>query len=89
MATTDVDGVSDVFTSGKGVLISPVGDVRALAANIVLLAEDPELREDLAAISTARVRDDFTTASMYAAYRALYMDGRAAAVEPEVAEHVG
>jgi glycosyltransferase involved in cell wall biosynthesis len=89
MATTDVDGVSDVFTSGKGALISPVGDISALAANIVLLAEDPELREDLAAISTARVRDDFTTVSMYAAYRVLYMDGRAAAIEPEIAEHVG
>lgn len=72
MATTDVDGVTEVAPGGDGALIVPIGDTDALGAAVARLARDANLRHTLAATTRRRMAAEFTVEATYARYRRFY-----------------
>ena len=71
---TDVDGMGEVLRlTGAGLLV-PVGDADAMAAAIVRVAEDADLRTQLSERSIHAYRDHFTLERMAAGYMARYGD---------------
>jgi glycosyltransferase involved in cell wall biosynthesis len=74
MATTDVDGVTEVFPDGSDMLRVPVGDVDALAEAIIRLANDEELRRKLGRAAGRRIRAGFTTSVMCSSYARVYQE---------------
>lgn len=48
VACTDIPGYREMATDGETALLSPVGDAEAMAANIIRLIEDDELRQRIA-----------------------------------------
>lgn len=72
---TDCGGVAELIDGSVG-RVQPVGDVEGLAAAIVELAGDPELRAGMAAAALARGREDrfthdFNNRQLEAAYQEL------------------
>lgn len=72
MATTDVDGVTEVAPGGDGALNVPIGDPDALGAAVARLARDANLRHTLAATTRRRMAAEFTVEATYARYRRFY-----------------
>jgi len=72
MATTRVDGVSDVLPGEKGALFADVHDYEGLGAAMATLASDPNVCRSLVAVSQERVCEWFTTERMCSRYRRLY-----------------
>jgi glycosyltransferase involved in cell wall biosynthesis len=70
---TRVGGVSEVVTSGTGILVAP-GDPEALATAIARLAADPGLRARLGATAHERVLRLYSAQRLVAAIRELYDD---------------
>lgn len=81
VVATDVGGTGEVITHGVTGLLVPPRDPHALAARMLDLAQDAELRLCLAGRARARVRHDFSFAAQGAAYEALF---RAVAGQPAV-----
>jgi glycosyltransferase involved in cell wall biosynthesis len=75
----DNGGTPQVVDHGRAGLLSPPGDIEALAANIVALARDPALRCRMGEYGRARVLDYFTpqrmAREMEDAYRAVLQRG--------------
>jgi glycosyltransferase involved in cell wall biosynthesis len=61
---TNVDGTREVLCDGENGLVVEPGDVSALAAAILRLAGDKELRESMGARAEETVRDRFNAAVM-------------------------
>lgn len=57
---TDLAGIPELMVDGATGLLSPPGDVRALAAAIERLARDPTLRAQLGAAGNQQVRSKFS-----------------------------
>jgi len=72
VATLHAD-IPDVVSDGVGGLLSPEGDVKALAANVVRLGREPELLLRLSLGAAAHVRDAFTADRCAASLRAHYL----------------
>ena len=69
----DCDGAGEVCREGEtGFLIAP-GDTRTLSDRLLMLAEDPALRENLARRGQTFVRDHFSTTRMVDELHALYL----------------
>lgn len=72
---TPVGAVPEIVTDGEHGLVIPVGDAAALAAAITRLAQDPDLRMQLARSAQERVRELFVAEvvlkRLAAAYREL------------------
>jgi glycosyltransferase involved in cell wall biosynthesis len=60
---TDVGGVPDIVVEGAG-LLAPAGDEAALAARIVRIAGEPELRRGMGARAREHVAEKFTLARL-------------------------
>jgi glycosyltransferase involved in cell wall biosynthesis len=72
VVATAVGGTPTVVTDGRSGLLAPVGDTAALAARLVELAGDPELRRRLGAAGAADVRARFATERMADELEAIY-----------------
>ena len=59
MVLTDIRGCREVGTDGEHLLLVPPGDPAALAAALVRLVDDADLRRRLATKAVARARDAF------------------------------
>jgi glycosyltransferase involved in cell wall biosynthesis len=65
-------GMADVVSAGADGLLTPFGDVDALAAAIARLLHDPALAERLGAAGEAKVYAQHTWAQKYAMLAELY-----------------
>jgi L-malate glycosyltransferase len=72
VVASNVGGLAEVLRDGETGLLVQVGDARALAAALVLLAEATELRAVLGAAAAAEQRRRFTLAAMGESYLAAY-----------------
>jgi colanic acid/amylovoran biosynthesis glycosyltransferase len=59
VASTFHSGIPELVEHGVGGLLAPERDVGALADNLLLLLEDPELRQRLALVGRAKVEAEF------------------------------
>ncbi len=87
VATTDVDGCPEVVENGREGLIAPAGQPAALAAAVVRMLDDPDLRVAMAAAARRRVETDFALPGMVEKWSALIdaLARGAAADQPAVA----
>jgi glycosyltransferase involved in cell wall biosynthesis len=69
--STRVGGVPDIVIEGSG-LLGLAGDERAIAANMVRLAEDPELRRRMGSRAREHVRDRFAAPRLLSEVDTLY-----------------
>jgi glycosyltransferase involved in cell wall biosynthesis len=65
-------GTPEVVEHGKCGLLSPPGDIDALAANLLRLLDDPALRTSFGEFGRARVEQHFTPQRMASDFAALY-----------------
>jgi glycosyltransferase involved in cell wall biosynthesis len=66
------DGAGNPDAVGDSGLVFPVGDTDALAAELVKLAEDPDLRRSLGEAAAARASERFSLSGMLESTRKLY-----------------
>jgi L-malate glycosyltransferase len=69
---TRVGGIPEVVVEGETGLLAPAGDADALAAQVLRLAEDRDLRERLGRAGRERARTSFDEGRMIAAYDRIY-----------------
>jgi L-malate glycosyltransferase len=72
VVATRVGGVPEVVVEEETGLLAPAGDVDALAAQILRLAEDRDLRGRLGGAGRERARASFDEGRMIAAYDRIY-----------------
>lgn len=72
IVATDVPGCREIVRDGENGLLVPVQDTRALATAITRLADDAELRRDLARRGRLLVEREFSSEAISAQYLALY-----------------
>lgn len=72
---TAVGGNPELVEEGVNGLLVPPSDSQALAAALAGLVGAPQLRQQLAQASLARVREQFSLQGMVSAYGALYASG--------------
>ena len=72
VAATGVGGVGEVVVEGRTGLLAPSGDDEALAAAVLRLAGDAELRRRMGRLGRARAESMFSEAEMHAGYLRLY-----------------
>jgi glycosyltransferase involved in cell wall biosynthesis len=65
-------GTPEVVEHGKCGLLSPPGDIDALAANLLRLLDDPALRAQFGEHGRSRVEEHFTPQRMASDFAALY-----------------
>ncbi len=70
---TDVGGMAEVVRLAQCGLLAPIGDWRAMAEQIVRLAEEPHLRAQLGECGRRAYQAEFTLEHMEAEYRKLYV----------------
>lgn len=74
IVATDVGGNGEAVEHGVTGLLSPRGYAMALAANLVRLLRDAELRAAMARAGRRRFNEFFTQDRMHAAYAAVYQE---------------
>jgi glycosyltransferase involved in cell wall biosynthesis len=80
VVSTDVGACSELLNGGtpedkalgRSGLLTPIASPAETASAVILLASDPDLREQLARAGRERVRRFYRQEAMYAAYRELY-----------------
>lgn len=72
IATTRHNGIPDIVHHEQNGLLSPEGDIDAMAEHIVRLAESPELREQMGRRGQAMAREMFTLQQTVDRYLELY-----------------
>ena len=74
LITTDVPGCRDVVTDGKDGLLVPVRDPQALAAAIVRLQDDPDLRRRLGSAARVKALAQFDARIIIRGFFQIYAD---------------
>lgn len=72
VVTTDVGGAREAVAEGESGYIVPVGDHEKMAAHIIALLQDPELRRRMGARGREIVEEKFSPAARLHATEALY-----------------
>ena len=87
----DNGGRKEIVVDGVTGLLSDVGDIDGLAANILRLIEDPDLRRQMGAAGRRRALEHFTPAAMARPIEALYrqLAGRRAVTGDAATERSG
>jgi N-acetyl-alpha-D-glucosaminyl L-malate synthase BshA len=67
-----VGGIPEVVVDGEGGFLHPFGDVEAMARSLALLADTPELPEQMGARGRQRAEQNFTSGRIVPKYEALY-----------------
>jgi glycosyltransferase involved in cell wall biosynthesis len=70
--TTDAGAIPEVMVDGETGFLVPIRDHQAMAARIVQLLENPELRARMGQAALQRARDRFTVDRMVDATQAVY-----------------
>ena len=82
VAGTDIAGIREVVGSDGVPFLAPLGDADALAAVLLRLARDDDLRARLGHAYEHRVRTEFTVEGMLASYREVLVTALAAGARP-------
>jgi glycosyltransferase involved in cell wall biosynthesis len=69
---TDIDGLSEIFSHQRNGWLVPCGDQQALSEAIAFLSEQPDVREELATVALADVKQRFTIERFMNELRAVY-----------------
>jgi glycosyltransferase involved in cell wall biosynthesis len=69
-----VGGIPEIVVEGETGLLVPPNDVEALAQSLGRIADDPGLRNDMAARCTSVALEHFTAKTMAADFEALYRE---------------
>jgi glycosyltransferase involved in cell wall biosynthesis len=77
IVATDVGDVAALLQHGAAGLVTPPGDLTALASAMRQLIEEPLLAEQLAGRARAIARESYDIQGMTDRYRAVYAEGRA------------
>lgn len=64
VVSTNVGGIPEIITDNKNGFLSEAGDFKELARNLIVLAEDSDLRLKFAEISHQKLIDNFTSEQM-------------------------
>ena len=72
VVASNCSAVPELIDDGKGGFLCPVGDVKAFAEKINLLAQAPELRHRMGDYNRAKVEKMFTVDRMISEYRELF-----------------
>lgn len=72
VCATAVGGVPELV--GDLGLLSPAGDAESLAANILALAANPDLRQRLGAASREKIKNNFSFEAMVSAFQNLFLN---------------
>ena len=72
VVASNCSSLPELIDDGQGGFLCPVGDVKAFAEKINLLAHAPELRRRMGEYNRARVEKMFTLDRMVAEYRELF-----------------
>ncbi len=72
IAATDVGGNSEVVADGQTGLLSPRSDPHKLAANLLRLLRDPDLRRNMGQSGRQRLLERFVQARNHQRYHAIY-----------------
>jgi len=74
VVSTRVGGVGEVVEEGKTGLLAPSGDAQALAAQILILADDPDIRGQYGILGRRRAEELFSETQMMERYDRLYRE---------------
>ncbi len=74
VVATDVPGTQELVVDGDTGFLTPLGDPRALADKIELLAGDPELRGRFASAAKVRIEERFNDIKIAAFLRRFYLE---------------
>lgn len=72
VVASDCSSIPELIDNGKGGFLCPVGDARAFAEKINLLAENPELRKEMGEYNRAKVEKMFRLDQMVDSYSQLF-----------------
>jgi L-malate glycosyltransferase len=72
VVASNCSAVPELIDDGKGGFLCPVGDVRAFAEKINVLAANPELRRQMGEYNRTKVEKMFTLKRMVSEYRQLF-----------------
>jgi glycosyltransferase involved in cell wall biosynthesis len=72
VVATNVGGMTEVVEDEQTALLAPAGDAAGLAAGVVRLAGDPELRRQMGQRGRERAHGVFSESQMHAQYVRLY-----------------
>jgi len=75
IVASKTSGIPEAVTSEEHGILTPPGDVHALAGALRRVLEDSSLRRTLGDAAKARANAEFTVSTMTAAYERLYRDG--------------
>ncbi len=72
VVASDCSSIPELIDDGKGGYLCPVGDVKAFAEKINLLAESPNLRREMGEYNRTKVEKMFTLEKMAKGYQELF-----------------
>jgi glycosyltransferase involved in cell wall biosynthesis len=74
VVASDCSAIPELIDEGKGGFLCPVGDVKAFAEKINLLADSPKLRREMGEYNRAKVEKMFTLDRMIKEYQDLFQE---------------
>ena len=74
VVASNCSSLPEQIEDGKGGFLCPVGDVKAFAEKINLLAESPDLRREMGEYNRAKVQKMFTLEKMASEYQELFQE---------------
>ncbi len=74
VVASNCSAIPELIDEGKGGFLCPVGDVKAFAEKINLLANSPKLRREMGAYNRAKVEKMFTLDRMIKEYQELFQE---------------
>ncbi len=72
IVASNCSSLPELIDHGKGGFLCPVGDVRAFAKKINLLADSPKLRQEMGEYNRSKVERYFSLDTMISKYKALF-----------------
>ena len=76
-------GIPELVEDGVTGYLTPPGDAETLAARILALTENPDLRHDMGAKGREKVVKEFNIHTEAARIATLYLDGPTGALRPD------
>lgn len=72
VVATEAGGIPELVVHGKTGLLAPVGNSRAIAAHLLQMLDDKDLRQRCASLAYRLVERDFSISAMAKAYYDVY-----------------
>jgi glycosyltransferase involved in cell wall biosynthesis len=74
VVASNCSSIPELIDDGKGGFLCPIGDVKAFAEKINLLAESPGLRKEMGQYNRARIEKKFTLERMVKEYQKVFSE---------------